>query len=146
MFVTMSAIPVPRPESSLFVQGKSTALFRLSVIELNRLASRPPLLTNLKHVLLGEPLEDWIPQDEFLGIINIGAHSAIASKGGMCVEGDFVFTLKDNIDVTWMAGYQKLPTMDEMMAKKSANSTNSLAIANSMEPNVFELLAKAKMR
>ncbi len=101
----------------------------------------------MKHALFGEELEEWIPQEEFLGIINTGDHYAIASKGGMCVEGDFIFALKDKIDVSWMAGYQTLPSMEEMAEKQKNNPPfDEASITHTMGPSVFELLAKAKMR
>ena len=58
----------------------------------------PPLVANIRHYLLKEPLEDWIPQVDFLGIIGCGDGYAVASKGGMAVEGRHLWKLKDKID------------------------------------------------
>ncbi len=65
-----------------------------------------------------QPLEDWIPQDEFLGIIGTGDGWAVASKGGMGIEGHEMWTLKDSIGRTWMNKLHELPDMETMIAEK----------------------------
>lgn len=79
---------------------------------------RPPLLRNIRLKFSRQPLESWIPQEEFLGIIGTGDGCAIASKGALAVEGEEMWHLKDHIDRTWMSGYQDLPDLDKMMAEK----------------------------
>ena len=77
----------------------------------------PPLVANLRRRAKGEsPLEKWVPQEQFLGIIGTGDEYAIASRGPLALEGEYLWTLKDNIDRVWMQGYQELPVMD--MTKK----------------------------
>lgn len=118
----------------------------------------PPLYRNLCRAIHNEPLEDWVPQDIFLGIIGTGYGYAVASKGGLGVEGRHMWKLKDRIDRKWMAGYQELPSMEEMLAKKSTtsvsavdrNGTNSQtgvsALALGMGQEVIDMLSQAKMR
>lgn len=78
----------------------------------------PPLTANIRSRLLGETkLEPWTPQDLFLGIIGTGDGNAIATKGPLGVQGEFVWKLKDKIDRLWMTGYQELPDKEEMMKK-----------------------------
>lgn len=43
---------------------------------------------------------------------------AVASKGPLALEGEYLWKLKDRIDRQWMDGYQTLPDMEEMMKKK----------------------------
>lgn len=81
----------------------------------------PPLLHNLRAKLFNEPFDEWIPQEQFLGIIGTGNRYAIASKGGFGVEGEYLWKLKDRIDKTWIAGYQQLPSMEEMLKNKLNN-------------------------
>lgn len=77
----------------------------------------PPLVANLRRRVKGEtPLEQWVPQEQFLGIIGTGDNYAIASRGPLALEGEYLWTLKDHIDRVWMRGYQELPVMD--MTKK----------------------------
>jgi hypothetical protein len=45
------------------------------------------LYANLRRSVLKQPLEDWVPQEQFLGIIGTGDGYAVASKGGMGIEG-----------------------------------------------------------
>lgn len=109
----------------------------------------PPLTANLRHRLLNEPLEDWEPQEEFLGIIGTGDGHAIASKGKMGTQGDFLWTLKDKIDRTWMAGYQNLPDKEEMMLKmeqERENGSNLFSGNLLSDQATIDLLSKAKMR
>jgi selenide,water dikinase len=128
----------------------------------------PPLLENIKRSLFREPLEEWIPQDEFLGLIGTGFGHAIGSKGGMALEGNYLWELKDKIDRAWMKGYQELPTMEEMERKQRKqereqqkknkkdqhnnrnSNTNPIvpvkAIAELSQPDILSLLQKTKMR
>jgi selenide,water dikinase len=79
----------------------------------------PPLLLNLRHRLLGEPLEPWLPQDQFLGIISTGDGYAVSSKGPIAIEGDHQWDLKDSIDREWMRGYQDLKKADMVMSTET---------------------------
>ena len=120
----------------------------------------PPLTANLRHRLLGEPLEPWEPQETFLGIIGTGDGHAIASKGASAMHGDFLWRLKDRIDRTWMAGYSTLlPDKEEMMAAMAAAATAAPAgggeaagvapppsVAGAMGPSALALLTKSHMR
>jgi len=118
----------------------------------------PPLYQNLCRAIRNEPLEDWVPQDIFLGIIGTGYSYAVASKGGLGVEGTNIWKLKDRIDRKWMAGYQELPSMEEMLAKKNkahpsagdSNGSNNKAglpaLALGMGQEVIDMLSQAKMR
>lgn len=111
------------------------------------------MLANIKHLLFNEPLEEWEPQTEFLGIIHTGYKHAVSTKAGVCVEGEFIYELKDKIDRNWMKMYQELPNREEMMKQMQeeaklhpVDKVNQKSIADAMGPSVFELLAKAKMR
>ncbi len=73
----------------------------------------PFLLQNLKNKLLGEILEPFIPQTQFLGIIGTGRDYAVSSKGPLAVEGAHQWRLKDTIDREWMRGYHELPDMSK---------------------------------
>ena len=114
---------------------------------------RPPLLNNLRRKLLHQPLEKWVPQTLFLGIIFTGDDSAIANRGALAVEGQFLWELKDCIDRKWMAMYQVLPSM-ESMAQASNSSSNSHQnsdvamgqLAQTIGPSALQMLAKQTMR
>jgi selenide,water dikinase len=91
-------VPYPRPKAGVFAVRQG-----------------PPLLANLCHALLGEPLEDYEPQETFLGLITTGTRYCVASKGRYVEEGAWLWDLKDWIDRKWVAGYSTLlPDADAM--------------------------------
>eukprot|EP00468_Gymnochlora_sp_CCMP2014_P001456 CAMPEP_0167741426 /NCGR_PEP_ID=MMETSP0110_2-20121227/852_1 /TAXON_ID=629695 /ORGANISM="Gymnochlora sp., Strain CCMP2014" /LENGTH=480 /DNA_ID=CAMNT_0007625481 /DNA_START=481 /DNA_END=1923 /DNA_ORIENTATION=+ len=89
----------------------------------------PPLNVNLRRRLSGQPLIPYEPQESFLGIIGTGDESeCIASKGTMCVNGSWLWGLKDWIDRKWMADYTTaLADKKRSMADKMAPSIPSVA-------------------
>lgn len=94
----------------------------------------PPLLRNLRH-LIQHPdnragLEIWEPQSEFLGIIGTADDSAIASKGGTALRGDYLWQLKDKIDRIWMNQYQELPKMDPTAAPVGSTQQVTISTKN----------------
>jgi len=72
----------------------------------------PYIKENLIAYLLKKPLTTHNPQTDFLGLISTGDKYAVASRGCHALEGQFLWTLKDQIDRTWMDGYQNLPDME----------------------------------
>ena len=71
----------------------------------------PVLGRNLRHALLGEPLESWRPQRDFLTLMATGPKRAIASRGPVAVRGDRVWRWKDRIDRRFMDRLDDLPPM-----------------------------------
>ena len=115
----------------------------------------PPLTANLRRKLLNQPLETWTPQDQFLGIIGTGGAYAVASKGPLGIEGEFVWKLKDKIDRTWMAVYNDLPDKEQMMEEKkkkkqleapSADGEEFSPVARTMGEDTLRVLTESKMR
>ena len=47
-------------------------------------------------------LEAYIPQVEFLGIVNLQRNDAVAIRGAMCVRGEWLYDLKLWIDLKWL--------------------------------------------
>lgn len=73
---------------------------------------------NIISYLLGQPLTSHTPQKEFLGLISTGDKYAVASRGDHALEGEFLWRLKDEIDVGWMSMYKVLPSMEDMEDEK----------------------------
>ena len=71
-----------------------------------------PLRDNMIAYLLKRDMIEYTFQTEFLGLISTGDKYAVASRGAHALEGAFLWDLKDQIDKTWMDGYQNLPEMD----------------------------------
>ena len=154
MHVTTLSIHAARPVCSRCALGENICTCSLYV-SIDYLVHRPPLVANIRRCVLGEELQDWVPQSEFLGLIGTGCGSAVGSKGGVGVEGEFLWTLKESIDRTWMAGYSDLPSMEEMEQRASSNNSSSGQVSQAAEARritdvmgseSIELLSKAKMR
>ncbi|PHJ23497.1 water dikinase [Cystoisospora suis] len=76
----------------------------------------PPLDRNLRKVLEygeGAKLYHWKPQTTYLSLVSCGDDYAIANKGNVSFEGQWVWKLKRFIDLKWMRMYQELPQMNE---------------------------------
>lgn len=74
----------------------------------------------LAHNLLApedRPLQRYIPQRRFLSLITTGDRHAVASRGGLSIEGDWVWRWKRRIDTRWMAMYQRLRPGGRMAAQ-----------------------------
>ena len=68
----------------------------------------PPLARNLRHVALGESPRPWHPQKRHLALISTGGKHAIASRGWLYAQGDWVWTVKECNDRRWMRKYKDL--------------------------------------
>jgi selenide,water dikinase len=70
-----------------------------------------PLADNLRRAVEGGPLASYRPQRRWLALISTGDRSAVASRGLLCLSGDWVWRWKDWIDRRFMAKYSDLPVM-----------------------------------
>lgn len=84
----------PRPKAGVFAvrQGK-------------------PLLDNLKRQLQGTPLRPFLPQGEYLSLIDTGENTAIASRNGLVWESVWFRRWKHRIDSKFMARFRDFPPM-----------------------------------
>lgn len=66
----------------------------------------PVIARNLERRTIGEPLETYEPQSDFLTLLNLGDGTALGTKWGFSFEGRWVMKLKDWIDRRFMARFQ----------------------------------------
>lgn len=67
----------------------------------------PPLATNLRRWLQGEPLLGHRPQRRTLYLLSCGERRAIAAWGGWSAEGQWVWRWKDRIDRAFIARWTR---------------------------------------
>ena len=72
----------------------------------------PPLAANLLRAVRGEALRHWQPQTRALVIMACGRRNAIASRGGLSVQGDWVWLWKDRIDRAFVRRFDPLADQD----------------------------------
>ncbi len=69
----------------------------------------PPLTENLRRYVLGQPLQPFRPQRQFLTLIETGNGRAIAARGPFALETSLAHRWKDHIDRKFMARFRDLP-------------------------------------
>jgi selenide,water dikinase len=79
----------------------------------------PPLADNLRRAAASKGLCPFVPQRHFLSIIGTGEDNAVAARGGLAVEGRWVWRWKEWIDRRWIRRYQDLPSMPARAASRS---------------------------
>jgi len=66
----------------------------------------PVLAENLKRVVRGMPMIDYVPQKTSLSLISCGSKYAIASRGSWSAEGAWAWWWKDWVDRRWIARFR----------------------------------------
>lgn len=85
----------------------------------------PVLFENIRRYLLREPLKTYKPQADFLTLMATGSQHAIACRGPVVLQGDWVWRWKDHIDQTFMEKFRHLPK--RLMNASLARLPNALA-------------------
>lgn len=71
----------------------------------------PPLADNLRNWALGQPLQPFKPQRQYLALIGLGDRRAVASWAGLCWTASWLWRWKDQIDRAFMTQFSELPVM-----------------------------------
>ena len=67
----------------------------------------PFLSHNLRALLAGGPLRNYVPQKDFLTLLNLGDGTALGYKWGAAFQGKWVMRLKDYIDRRFMSRFEE---------------------------------------
>lgn len=70
----------------------------------------PYIAHNLRASLAGQPLRRYVPQRDFLTLLNTGGGYAIGVKWGLTFQGEWVMRWKDRIDRKFMRRFQRKAT------------------------------------
>jgi selenide,water dikinase len=110
-------------DSRIFAAGDIAAIVDRPLEKAGVFAVRMgrPLADNLRRSVLGQPLQPYRPQRSWLALISTGDKHAIASRGALGFEGDWVWRWKDWIDRRFMSRFSDFPPMDPNAAPKPAS-------------------------
>ena len=110
-------------DSRIFAAGDIAAIVDRPLEKAGVFAVRMgrPLADNLRRSVLGQPLQPYRPQRTWLALISTGDKHAIASRGALGFEGDWVWRWKDWIDRRFMSRFSDFPPMDPNAAPKPAS-------------------------
>jgi NADH dehydrogenase FAD-containing subunit len=86
---------------------------RLAKVGVYAVRQNPILFHNLMAALEGGPLQPFIPQKDFLAILNMGYGRGILWRRDWVYEGRLAFLLKDYIDRSFMKKFQVSGELDE---------------------------------
>jgi len=82
-----------------------------------------PLADNLRRAVTGRLQEPYRPQSSWLALISTGDKYAVASRGRLSFQGEWVWRWKDWIDRRFMKKFSDLPPMDESAAPAKAKAS-----------------------
>lgn len=86
----------------------------------------PFLYENIRRLLRGKPLSTYRPQTDFLSLMATGPKRAIASRGPVAIESDWIWRWKDWIDQRFMQQFRTLP--------ETAMNANPRALTDALMP------------
>ena len=108
-FIATNAYQASTSHANVFVVGDAasrvdnTAQAKSGVYSVR---SAAPLLANLRAILAGQALKTYYPKPKSLNLLALGDQRAVASWGSVCIQGAWVWRLKDWIDRRFIAKYR----------------------------------------
>ncbi len=105
-----------------------------------------PLAENLRRAVQGRALREYTPQKSWLALISTGNKYAVASRGKVCFQGEWVWRWKDWIDRRFMDKFSKLPPMSESAAGKTGSGATAEASVKLNQQEAAQALSAIAMR
>lgn len=90
----------------------------------------PVLFDNLRAILSGGSVRDYVPQKDYLKLISLGGKSAVATKWDKSLKGRLIWRWKDQIDRRFMAQFDCL----EPMAQSAIPKHHALGMTEALGP------------
>lgn len=106
----------------------------------------PVIGQNVAHYIKGEPLEQYIPQKEFLSLLSEGNEHAIGAKFGIAFAGRWVWKMKDFIDRSFMKIFDGNYLFKDFKEKKFAEPLEQGELFEEEAKDLAETLAPIKKR
>jgi len=99
----------------------------------------PPLAENLRRAVEGRSLATHVPQRRWLALISTGDRHAVASRGSLSFEGDWVWRWKDWIDRRFMQRFSEFPEMTP--GPKATHQVVSIPLDRDESTQAFSAIA-----
>ena len=102
-------------DSNIFAVGDAASMVKYDRPKSGVYAVRqgPYLAENLRRQLTGQRLKKYRPQRQALAMLRTASNRAIASRGVIQIQGEWVWRYKNWIDRRFISKFQDLPAMSE---------------------------------
>lgn len=117
-FIAVDTTLASTSHPHVFAAGDNAAVAGLELPKSGVYAVRegPVLAENLTRAVSGRPPTHYRPQRRALSLISTGSRRAVASRGPLAFEADWLWRLKDRIDRRFIERFTDLPSMAEPQA------------------------------
>ncbi|MBM4003107.1 MAG: selenide, water dikinase SelD [Planctomycetes bacterium] len=118
-------------DDHIFVVGDSASIDGESIPKAGVYAVRegPILWRNLLHAVTSTPMEEYVPQRDFLRLLNTGDWAGIGEYRGWSFAGEWVWRHKDRIDSRFMRMYQDYQPAEMNGSSAPADSAPTMRCA-----------------
>ncbi|MCC5969562.1 MAG: selenide, water dikinase SelD [Pararhodobacter sp.] len=112
-FITVDPYLRAQDQSHVFAVGDCAHMAQTPRPKAGVFAVRqaPVLAHNLRAALTGGTMKRYDPQRDYLKLISLGGHAALAEKWGVPLQGRWLWHIKDRIDRQFMQKFHALPAM-----------------------------------
>ena len=98
----------------------------------------PPLEENLRRVFSNKPLQTVKLQRQFLSMLSLGDRSAVASRNGLVVTGDWVWRWKNHIDQKFMQQFSNFKAEMSSQESDQAETMHCAGCGSKLGPELLK--------